>query len=280
MSVVQTSAKTQEFNSFLAPYQDNRSIPNKIYHIGIAFISICIRPATRLFNKDEIQLKKSHPQSKTLYVFIHGLKGSPYRWTPFIKHLESTQPNASYFVYRVPKEGNCGLKEASEPLYETLTNYFNENVQITNVCLIGTSWGSRIAARIERKLVESPLRILTVSISGVHQGTKIMTWISYWNLSSWFGFHQKVLTDLQYQSDRSLKLLKKWKNSCTNSKGERRHIFYASSTDEGVIPFKSGIVKIGEQDKHIVHHGYVHTNLANNIYKEVLETCQKWIDRF
>lgn len=211
---------------------------------------------------------KFDPNKRRLYVLIHGLEGSPSGWKPYVERLSAQESDGNYFVYSVPEKGNCGLKSASTSLIDWIDRYVQKYPQTETIFLLGKSNGSRIAARVERKLVHLRQRIHTVSMAGVHQGTRMMECAK-----RLFRFHPKLMRDLEYRGDRALELLDKWRASTLEATGKRTHAFYVSSEDESVVPFESGLVRIGAEDSHFICHGYTHRNLANSICDQVLQHC-------
>ncbi len=263
------------FKDFEVMQSDDRSVVQKSYdrvYATISYVSGVISKVVRnyVFRREWIPLSKIEPGSRHLYVFIHGLDGSPLRWSVYVKKLELQSPEANYIIYPVPKKGDCGLREASEPLVDQVKAYIRQFPNTESICLIGKSNGTRIAARVERQLSELIQSIHTASISGVHQGTRMMAFVKMF-----CSLHPKVVRDLTYRSERSLLLLDKWRHSLQMAKGPRSHFFYVSLEDEAVVPPESGLVRIGTDDQHFVFRGYTHRNLADVICDKVLVDCQQ-----
>jgi hypothetical protein len=172
--------------------------------------------------------------SKGLYVIIHGLFDNPYncslnigRDIDFLNNKYKT--NFDILIPNVPYQGNCSLKDASNPILHIIIKYI-EKYPYNSIHLIGSSNGARIASFIEIKLrslcPKIPIRI--TSISGIYFGTSLM---NFFGLKTIFKniFHKDILEDFQIGSKTSIDLIDKMQYN--DESYYRYYEFYGSAND-------------------------------------------------
>lgn len=213
-------------------------------------------------------------KSEGLYLFVHGLHGTPLHWKKYFPALEKKKPGVHYVAPHVPSKGNCPLEQACIPILQIVKNYLEKHPG-KPIHLIGTSNGSRIISYIETQLDTASMkgRTLTVtSIAGVHHGT---TWITTLEKTRLAVLHSKLVKELAFESEFSKILLGLWKAKQEEWKAANinvRHYFYATTEDELVQPLSSSLPIIDEKDTHRIYHGCGHSQIVEKVREVVLNT--------
>jgi hypothetical protein len=224
------------------------------------------------WNKPE----KNKP-SEGLYVLLHGLNCPPCAWDNYITQIRKDQPDADCFVPVVKDAGNNSLESISKPILAAVGDYVKKNPG-KPICLVGASNGARIAGYIERKLLQEKAAIKTISIAGVHFGTKIIDKLEEFRLLKLFNFHPNIVKDFKFGSESAKKYLFDWRQSDKLAEGIRDREFYASTEDDKVFTFTSGLPVINElKDKYIIIHGETHHSLIDAVQRRILQGCKNWM---
>lgn len=178
--------------------------------------------------------------SAGLYLFVHGLRGSPRSWGGYLKQLQKDSPKAHFLAPCVPLRGNCSLETAAEPFLHILRDYMLK-FPGKPVTLVGTSNGSRIISDIETRLNVAEVgqrQLNVVSIAGVHYGTKLVDWLARWHFLTKIFIHPVLAEEFRWGSHFAKTLLDGWKEKQAEWVRNRvnvRHLFCATLEDEKVI---------------------------------------------
>lgn len=205
--------------------------------------------------------------SSRLIVLIHGLNSSPLCWTKYIQKLFECEKSTSYFIPYVYKKGYCKLKKASQPIFNVIKNYADQYPH-NPIILVGHSNGARIAQYIERKLEAKNVKL--ISIAGPHFGSKLVNWITYLHLNSWFGLSASMTNELKYNSEWVNRKLIKWqKNSVRNEDNSVKRIFFASADDLRIFPNDTSF-PILPSSTYILIGGESHVTIVDALCEKVL----------
>ncbi len=208
--------------------------------------------------------------SAGLYVFIHGLRGTPLTWEKYRKQVHQTQPGVHCFVPQVYRRGNCPLKEAADPILVAIQDYAKKHPGKT-IYLVGVSHGALIAAYLERKLSLENTPIKLASIAGVHFGTKIVDKFFKLHLQKLTGLHPLVAETFRYGNAKAMKRLDNWRIFAKGPHAACTRIFYATTEDDRVRNVESALPKIGDSDQHYFIHGHSHNSIVNAVRDHVLK---------
>lgn len=217
--------------------------------------------------------------SDSLYLFVHGLWGTPSDWASYIDKVEGTK--ATIFAPNVYEKGNVPLAEAAEPILAAVRDYLKEHPG-KPIHIFGTSNGSRIIAYIENHLTHaelghSPLRV--VSIAGVLGGTKIVDRLYKYHLGHVTQLDPRLQKELKWQSAMATTILKEWgeKQKAWRENGQDvRHFFCATFEDELVRPIISSLPNSEYTvSNHVIFSGQSHTSIIDG----ACSTIFNWLER-
>ena len=196
--------------------------------------------------------------SSELVIFVHGLRGTPFRAVPYLEKIKNRYPTASVIAPRIPFACNCEFEIAASYVYNIIASYANKfpNNRIT---IISYSYGSLISRYAEERLSNSSLRIFT--IGGIYQGTKFVDWLEYLHLDKLAMLH----TDVQERL--------RWKEGLVPIpyRDNVEHIYIGSVHDERVFPVKTSLPEVEGAVHHILQ-GYTHFTILTKAMEIVLET--------
>lgn len=266
-----------KINMFTLSAVEKRSFLTRAGDWASTFIKLTSQTSS-LFQKSKIdssQLSfiRIKENGQCLFLFLHGLNSSAKRWKKYLEDLDANHPNVNYYAPAITKKGNCSLREAAQPLLQFLNEYTENNSH--PICIVGTSNGARLGAYLELKQEKKNLRIRTVTISGVHLGTRWMSILAFTGIGKRLGFDNEIINDLSYLNERTVERAIKWQESCLRTNGRHSHAFYSLSTDERVWPWQSGMVRL-DKATYRIFHGETHSSLANAIRQEVIAGNLTW----
>lgn len=175
--------------------------------------------------------------SEKLIVFIHGLNSSPLAWSDYFLDLQNTRLNYHYFLPYVYKKGYCTLNEAALPILRVIEAYC-ESFPENEIVLVGHSNGARILAYLDCEL-HPKYKIHLAAIAGPFLGSKMISDLSYFGVTSFFGFSEDMTREFEYQGDFAASQLETWlgkppRENC-------RAIFFASESDFRVTPISTSL---------------------------------------
>lgn len=235
----------------------------------------CIQGAY-VYPKDSLPWNQSG-ESQGLYLFIHGLKGSPTHWNEYCKEIRQNDPEAHIFVPQVPLEGNCDLETAAKPILDVLEDYLKK-FPGKPVALVGTSNGGRIAEYIESRVNPELLgvsHLSVVSLAGVHYGTKLMDQVKKMGLLFLTGVNKKLADEFLYGSGPAKQNLTLWQNRqgiWARQNRAVRHLFCATTEDEQVRGNESSLpYHNASLCAYKVVHGHSHTSIVDGVRNDVME---------
>jgi len=267
-------------------FDDRRTSLQKIAHLVISLFKQARYSLAVFFHwhfRTDHPLKDKkiewRPQSEGLVVLIHGLNNSSSSWYSQLSLL-SLYTTIDVLAPEVFKRGMCSLEEAVNPLLPTLLDYSQKNPG-KPICLIGTSNGGRIAARLETKLrQESPQTPVKVSnIAGVHFGSRRMNLLEKWGISGWF-YPNALRQELQYGSAKAQELLNQINDPLPANCRQRTYEFFATTEDLTIPDLDSSLPHINHDKIYHVCHGESHSSIVTAVAQIQIESCWKWIAGF
>lgn len=214
-------------------------------------------------------------ESAGLVVLVHGLNGHPSVWKTHIKELKK-HPDIDLYVPFVHRAGDCSIIDCTPPIQTKIIEYIEKN-PFKPICLVGFSNGARIVTSIETDLREiSPKTTVKVTtIAGVHLGSSLVSRIANTGVVRNL-LHPAIRTELAYQSETSLKLLKRVRQPLPV--GVKRDFeLYASTNDLAVPNIDSSLPHLNQGERFHVVHGYGHKSIVNGVAKDQLQSCINWI---
>ena len=260
---------------------DKRSILKKIIDAISAlfweFVEISKLAFLMIFGPQEIYRKfEPKEDSQGLFIFVHGLFSHPSCW---INHLSELDTN-KYDVYTpfVPKQGNCSLQEAADPIYKTIETYL-ENPKNAGkpICLIGHSNGGRIIQDLSQRISKDyPKTAAKVSsIAGAHFGS---------HLPNFFNGVEKVLSflspdmmrGLSYNGIAANELLQGMRAPLPETT-LRSYSFYGTR-DDLLVPLDSALPDISKSEEKVVLTGVGHCAIVSTVASEQMKSCLNWIN--
>lgn len=223
----------------------------------------------------------AHP-SQGLYLFVHGLRGTPLNWSKYIHYLKKNVPNAYVVAPYVPYRGNCSLADASDPLISIVNDHLKK-FPTAGIYGVGISNGSRVFSKIEVELDPKLMQqssLTVVSIAGVHEGTKVINRAQKAKLLWAARLHPAIAKDFKWKSPSSQELLQQLRDKqivWKNGKIPVRHLFYATTEDEQVRPITSSLPQLPftPPENYKTMHGEGHLNIVHAARKEVVQWLQK-----
>lgn len=246
---------------------DSRRWQTRVFHIAFAVLftltTLLIRVYRLFFSKltytsPSLGINKTYiystehlpwtnsQKSEGLYLFIHGLYGSPLVWERHANGIKSLAPNTHIFTPRVPMKGNCSLEIAATPFRKAIKNYLTK-FPYSPVTIIGTSNGARIALYVETRINPDLLRhtqLRIISLAGVHYGTYLVNLIKKFGLMTLSRLDMKLADEFMYESDAAKSNLFAWhmrQRLWNERKMDVKHFFCAASEDEQVISASSAL---------------------------------------
>ncbi len=215
-------------------------------------------------------------ESKGLYLFIHGLRGSPTDWNNYQKPLEQKDPGAHRFAPKVALKGNCDLETAARPLLAVVQDYLKK-FPSRPVTLIGTSNGGRIAAYLETHLAPEVLgssRLSVVSLAGVHRGVKIISCMKKVGLLFLLRLNKKLVEEFLFGSRHAEDNLISWqqKQAIWKQEGKSvRHLFCATREDEVLRDLEGSLPYHKDADStYKVVSGHSHMSIVDGVRNDVI----------
>ena len=283
--------------------QDNRSLIKRIVNIAracfntlvLAFVKLHRNLSHKINNETfprpiEENAKVQYPQesyswnksenSDGLYLFIHGLRGSPTAWDQYVDSVKKREPTSHIFCPHIYKQGNVSLERAAEPILDAVKDY-TTRFRGKPIYLVGTSNGGRIALYIENHLAPdllgtAPLRVVT--ISGVLNGTKLVDTVEKVKLGALMGLDPTLQKECKWKSEVAKNLLNEWKEKQKVWKKERKnvqHFFCVSLDDEQVWPVTSSLPYSADATSNYkVYTGESHTSIVEGACKKVIKWLQ------
>ncbi|MBA3722271.1 MAG: hypothetical protein H0W88_07710 [Parachlamydiaceae bacterium] len=215
--------------------------------------------------------------SESLFVLIHGFRGSP---SIFDKHimLLNKHPKIDIFVPFVPKKGNCSLVEASSPIMSHLLSYIEAH-PTKPICLLANSNGSRIVNWLETQLrAKSPKTALRIStVAGVHFGSPLVNRAEKYKLAE-ISLIPIIREELAFGSVSNKNLLSQVVEPLEAGIERRDYEYYASTEDLLYVPeLGSSLPILNKEERHHVVHGYGHNSIVQHVASHQVESCVKWI---
>ena len=219
-------------------------------------------------------------QSSGLFLFIHGLRGSPLSWGGYLRELKAKSPQAHLLAPHVAEGGNCSLETAAEPFVAVIKNYL-ERFPGRPITLLGTSNGGRILSYLECRLTSEEIgegELNIVSIAGVHYGTKWVEWLENAHMLWTLRFHPALSEEFRWGGKFAKGLLDKWidKQAEWEKGGVKvRHLFCSTLEDEQVMDSSSSRPLLKGECEYRVLEGENHLSIVPAAQQEVL----KWLKR-
>lgn len=303
---MKVSASQVNLDYYLNSYSDRRRMSTKIGHIVIAifkearFLVTMIVPLVQNLNPKWRKIEYApvihkeeklsydisklsyridpSPQSDGLCLLIQGLGGYPFIWKKYIDILKKENPRLHCVAPVVYKKGNYHFKTVAKPILPIIQDYIAKNPG-KPISLVGISNGARIAAFLERKLKNEKTPIKTISIAGVHFGTRLMDRAIKTGFTKVFMVHPEVQREMRFAAEPNIRRLEAWRSCAIETKGIRERDFFAS-TEDGRVDLRSSIPKINPQtdSKHILHkesHISIMDGARNPVVKSVLDFTKR-----
>lgn len=185
-----------------------------------------------------------HTESDGLFLFVHGLWGSPLCWGGYLADLIKTK--AHIVAPRVAERGNCALERSAEPFIHLVKDYMLK-FPGKKVTLIGTSNGGRILSEIETKLNKEEIgnRALDViSIAGVHWGTHVPERLAKWKILPRPIVGKVLEEEFRFGGHYAQSLMERWRNKqleWAQHNVRVRHLFCATLEDHLVVNVSSAL---------------------------------------
>lgn len=216
-----------------------------------------------------------------LYVFVHGLRGTPACWDNHTKLMEA-QPQMDVFTPYVPFQGNCRLDVSANPVYNIVYDYAKKYPG-NPICLVGVSNGARICMHIEHQLrTTSPSTPVKVStIAAVHFGSSRMNIVKrIADLTGLrFGYDKAILNDLSLESNSTVELMQKVMQPLPW--GVVREFDFFGSADDFYVPeLFSSNPKLPHRTFSHITSGYNHNGIVKGVFIEQMSACHEWMNRF
>jgi len=179
------------------------------------------------------------PENDGLYLFIHGWKGLPHYFHPYILNVKRKNPSMLCYAPHILAEGNCTLEEAARPLLALIQDYAHQHPG-KPIVLIGTSNGGRIAMYLESQLTVEELKdreFSLVSLAGVHYGTQFINYLAGYKLLWTTFMHEEMVKDFHWQSKTAVTCLDLWreKQQVWKEHGIMVRHFFAATTEDGQV---------------------------------------------
>lgn len=219
-------------------------------------------------------------KSDGLYLFIHGLRGSPTDWDRYAEEVMQKDPVAHVFVPHVAAKGNCALEVAGGPLLEVVCNYL-QKFPGRPIYLIGTSNGGRIATYIETHLDPAVLgnsSLKVASLSGVHNGTLLVNRIRKMGLSRLLRLDRVLEEEFVFGGRAAQGFMQAWQEKqrvWRQQDQSVRHLFCATTEDEQVRRLSSSLPNSQDRwTEHKISSGHSHTSIVDALRGQVIEWIQ------
>ena len=248
-------ARTVKFILFIAP--------SFIYHLVHPHPAYCNPAEQREWRED----------NEGLYVFISGLKSHPIWAEGHRSRLEREQPNMEVRIPSIPHNGDCSLEEAAQPIVEMIRDYIQQNPG-KPICLIGTSNGGRIAAKVETALRGEGAPIRVSALAGVFFGSQRMDRLAHWHIADYL-FNPAVVQELQTGSEVSIALIEAMR---AETEDPRAYEFFASANDEFIPNFSSCLPIFGRGETFRVVEGENHFSITHSARREQLNNARRWME--
>lgn len=220
-------------------------------------------------------------QSNGLYLFIHGLRGSPTDWASYTKRIGQDESNATIFTPNVYAKGNISLEKAADPILEAVRDYLREHPG-RPINIFGTSNGSRICTYIENNLPQEELGkscLRIVSIAGILNGTKFIDFLEKYHLTFMSGLDPELQQEFKWESNVAKTTLHQWseKQKIWNENNrDVRHFYCASLEDEQVRPIMSSLPNSNNTiNFHKVFRGQTHTSIVEKACSKIFDWLNK-----
>ena len=259
-------------------YYDNRCISQHAFQRLSAYCKDMLSTFTGdsdtffdMFNENQFN-HDSKSESKCLFLFVHGLNGSPSCWKKYIEKIKCKpkyNKNITIIAVNVPHKGNCKLDAAVCPIYKIVEKYisiFPNNP----IYLFGFSNGTRIVFQMEYYLrYDYPtVPVHIISIAGIFKGILIMN--GYGAVLLPFLYSKDTIKEMCYKSKRSKILLNDIKQPLPQSV-IRYYNFYYSLDDEIVVPQSSAIFDTcKENTRYFEAYAEGHNSLLDYVCDHVL----------
>ena len=225
-----------------------------------------------MFNENQFNYEINN-KSTCLFLFVHGLNGSPSCWRKYIEKIKykynNSEKSPTIITVNVPNKGNCKLDTAVCSIYKIVKNYISKFPN-NPIYLFGFSNGTRIIFQIEYYLrYDHPqIQVHIISIAGVFKGTLIMN--GYGATLFSFLYSEDTIREMSYKSKRSQILLEDIKQPLPLNV-VRYYIFYYSLDDILVVPQSSAICDTcKENTRYFEVNSEGHNSLLNYVCDHVL----------
>ncbi len=215
------------------------------------------------------------PESRGLFVLIHGLHGKPEIWASQLALLQ--EERADLFAPDVHATGICSLEEAANPLLPVLVDYARRN-PAKPICLLGVSNGSRIATWLETRLrQETPQTAIMVStIAGVHLGSSRMNLVHDWRVANWV-YPAVLREELRYGSSTARRLLDQVMAPLPAGCAPRNYEFYATTEDQSVPDLDSSLPELNKGERYHLIHAHSHDSIVAAVAEQQVRSCLRWM---
>lgn len=217
--------------------------------------------------------------SQGLYVLVHGLRGHPAHWIEQLKILEKEQTSFDVIAPFVPKQGDCTLEDAAQPILEKICEYTKKN-PTKPVSLIGVSNGGRIVTWLESELREkapnTPVKVSAVA--GVHFGSRLVTKARHWPIAKQIVGSKAIQEELAYGSPKAFELAERLKNGTRFHNDARSFDFYATAEDL-CVDVDSALPSVANAQHYLVH-GEGHNTIVEAVASHQIQSCQAWMSKF
>jgi len=211
-----------------------------------------------------------------LYVLITGLKSHPIWAEGHRVRIEVGQPEMEVRIPFVPENGDCSLEEAAAPIIEMVRDYIRKNPQ-KPICLIGTSNGGRVAAKVELALRGEGAAIRVSTLAGVFFGSRRIDQFAHWNIAQYL-YNPAVIDELQIGSETAKALIKEMRASLPE-KDTRAYEFFTSTNDEFVPNFSSCLPILGKGETFHVMEGENHFSITHAAREKQLQNAFAWMKK-
>lgn len=235
------------------------------------------------YPETELPWSPTDTESAGLFLYDHGLRGSPLDWQQYKEELTTLTtkfPGSHHITPRIAEAGNCALKIAAEPCLEIVERY-RKQFPDSPIFTLGTSNGSRINQYIETHLdpdLPGDWSYTSVSIAGVYYGTELidiadktcMLWAANLDQSLAEEFHWgSEVAEAELTAWRDRQIVWQEKNI------KVRHLFCASLEDDRVFSISSSLPLppegINAQYDYKIYQGESHISIVPRILDDVVE---------
>jgi hypothetical protein len=220
------------------------------------------------------------PNTKGLYVVVHGLLGTPKLSALSIANYIETHYKDEYdiIVPIVPHKGNCTLEEASNPILNIIVDFIDKN-PTKPIHLIGSSNGGRIVAYLEVLLrsLRPSAKIKITGVGGVYYGSNALCYLKATGLARCI-LHEDIIRSLTTGSDNAISLINSMQTSSTDY---RTYEFYATANDWYIPNFDSCYPSL-PINTNVTYHppitGVDHVLLGHYLAKDIIENSVIWMN--